>query len=73
MIRGRVCAEPSLIGADASVPVFVSLGLVLRFVGPGRGCSLMRRVDPSQNRRIYTNHDNVMCKRLQRGGLREGG
>lgn len=29
MIRGRVCAEPSLVGADASVPVFVSLGLVL--------------------------------------------
>ena len=28
MIRGRVCAEPSLVGADASVPVFVSLGLV---------------------------------------------
>lgn len=33
----------------------------------------MSRVDPSQNRRIYTNHDNVMCKRLRRGGLREGG
>lgn len=29
MIRGRVCAEPSLVGADASVSVFVSLGLVL--------------------------------------------
>ena len=29
MIRGRVCAEPSLAGADASVPVFVSLGFVL--------------------------------------------
>lgn len=29
MIRGCVCAEPSLVGADASVPVFVSLGLVL--------------------------------------------
>lgn len=29
MIRGRVCAEPSLIGADASVPVFVNLGFVL--------------------------------------------
>ena len=29
MIRGHVCAEPSLVGADASVPVFVSLGLVL--------------------------------------------
>lgn len=29
MIRGRVCAEPSLVGADASVPVFVSLVLVL--------------------------------------------
>ena len=29
MVRGCVCAEPSLVGADASVPVFVSLGLVL--------------------------------------------
>ena len=29
MIRGRVCAGPPLVGADASVPVFVSLGLVL--------------------------------------------
>lgn len=29
MIRGCVCAEPSLVGADASVPVFVSLSLVL--------------------------------------------
>lgn len=29
MIRGRVCAEPSLVGAYASVPVFVSLGFVL--------------------------------------------
>ena len=29
MIRGRVCAEPSLVSADASVPVFVSLGFVL--------------------------------------------
>ena len=29
MIRGCVCAEPSLVGAGASVPVFVSLGLVL--------------------------------------------
>lgn len=29
MIRGRVCAKPSLVGADASVPLFVSLGLVL--------------------------------------------
>ena len=29
MIRGRVCAEPSLVGADASVFVFVSLGFVL--------------------------------------------
>lgn len=29
MIRGRVCAEPSLVGADASVPVFVSIGFVL--------------------------------------------
>lgn len=29
MIRGRVCAKPSLVGADASVPVFVSLGLVV--------------------------------------------
>ena len=29
MIRGRVCAGPSLVGADASVPVFVSLGFVL--------------------------------------------
>lgn len=29
MIRGRVCAEPSLVGTDASVPVFVSLGFVL--------------------------------------------
>lgn len=29
MIRGRVCAEPSLVGADESVPVFVSLGFVL--------------------------------------------
>lgn len=29
MIRGCVCAEPSLVSADASVPVFVSLGLVL--------------------------------------------
>ena len=29
MIRGRVCTEPSLVGADAPVPVFVSLGLVL--------------------------------------------
>ena len=29
MIRGHVCAEPSLVGADASVPVFVSLGFVL--------------------------------------------
>lgn len=29
MIRGRVCAKPSLAGADASVPLFVSLGLVL--------------------------------------------
>lgn len=33
MIRGRVCAEPSLVGADASVPVFVSLGLVLVSLG----------------------------------------
>lgn len=33
----------------------------------------MRRVDPSHSRRIYINRDNVMCKRLQRGGLREGG
>lgn len=33
----------------------------------------MRRVDPSQSRRIYINRDNAMCKRLQRGGLREGG
>lgn len=29
MVRGRVCAEPSLVGADASVLVFVSLGFVL--------------------------------------------
>lgn len=29
MIRGRVCAKPSLVGADASAPVFVSLGLVV--------------------------------------------
>lgn len=29
MIRGCVCAKPSLVGADASVPVFVSLGLVV--------------------------------------------
>lgn len=29
MLRGRVCVEPSLVGADASVPVFVSLGFVL--------------------------------------------
>ena len=29
MIRGRVCTKPSLVGADASVSVFVSLGLVL--------------------------------------------
>lgn len=29
MIHGRVCAGPSLVGADASVPVFVSLGFVL--------------------------------------------
>lgn len=29
MIRGRVCAESSLVGANASVPVFVSLGFVL--------------------------------------------
>ena len=29
----------------------------------------MRRVGPSQSRRIYTNRDNVMCKRLLRGGL----
>lgn len=33
MIRGRVCAEPSLVGADASVPVFVSLGLALVSLG----------------------------------------
>ena len=33
----------------------------------------MRRVDSSQSRRIYINRDNMMCKRLQRGGLREGG
>lgn len=33
----------------------------------------MRRVGPSQSRRIYTNRDNVMRKRLQRGGLLEGG
>lgn len=29
MIRGRICAEPSLVGAEAAVPVFVSLGFVL--------------------------------------------
>lgn len=29
MIPGRVCAGPSLVGADVSVPVFVSLGIVL--------------------------------------------
>ena len=29
MIHGRVCTKPSLVGADASVPVFVSLGFVL--------------------------------------------
>ena len=29
MIRGRVCTKPSLVGADASVYVFVGLGLVL--------------------------------------------
>ena len=33
----------------------------------------MRRVGPSQSGRIYTNRDNMMCKRLLRGGLREGG
>ena len=35
MICGRVCTEPSLVGADASVPVFVSLGRVLvSWTGP---------------------------------------
>ena len=67
MIRGRVCAEPSLVGADASASRVCKSRLCSRFVGPGRGCSLMRRVDPSQNRRIYTNHDNVMCKTSAKG------
>jgi len=35
MIRGRVCAEPSLVGADASVPVFVVSALFsFRWTGP---------------------------------------